>query len=202
MESAMFAATGGVNTHKGLIFALSLLVGAWGVLAREGRPSGADVLETAGRMIAPRAEREFDDIKRRGELGECLTHGERAYFLHGIGGVRAEAAKGFPSVVSALASFEDALGAGASYRNAALKALLRLMCRCEDTNVIHRGGINFWRGEYLDWVSEAFAAFDPLGPGDCEPVRTLGGRLVGRGVSPGGAADMLACTLFIYRSKI
>jgi len=206
MERAMYEATGGVNTHKGLIFAMSLLLGASGVVAgavnlRDALPA-EDILWTAGQMIAPRAERELDDIMRRGERGDALSHGERIYFSHGIGGVRREAAKGFPSVEAALGYLENAVNLGASYRDAALKALLFLMLRCEDTNVIHRGGLDFWKGEYAARVFEAELSFNPLEPADYEPIRVLDRLLIDRGVSPGGAADLLACTLFIYRSKI
>jgi triphosphoribosyl-dephospho-CoA synthetase len=51
-------------------------------------------------------------------------------------------------------------------------------------------------------VRETLSKFDPLEPGSYEPALALGHRMVERGVSPGGAADMLACTLFMYRSKI
>jgi triphosphoribosyl-dephospho-CoA synthetase len=202
MELAMYEATGGVNTHKGLIFALSLLLGAWGVCVSGGVSAREDVFAAAGRIISPRMEEELGEIIRKGGRGESLTHGESIYFTHGIGGIRTEAARGFPSVKRALEAFEEALGAGASYGNAALRALLLLMSRCEDTNVMHRGGVDFWRGEYAEWVLEAEGKFDPLEPGDYESVRELDRLLVVRGVSPGGAADMLACTLFMYRSKI
>jgi triphosphoribosyl-dephospho-CoA synthetase len=202
MERAMFAATGGVNTHKGLIFALSLLLGAWGSLADRGAPSRRDIFRAAGEMAAPMVERDMREITFRGRRGGRMTHGERIFFERGIGGIRSEAARGFPSVAAALGAFEESLEGGASIRDAALRALIILMTICEDTNVIHRGGVDFWRGEYKDWARETEGKFNPLEPGNYEPVLALGRLLVERGVSPGGAADMLACTLFMYRSKI
>jgi triphosphoribosyl-dephospho-CoA synthetase len=202
MECAMFEATGGVNTHKGLIFALSLLVAASGarIPAREYSPSA--VLEAAGGIIASDVGREFNSIAQKVERGEKMTHGEKIYFLHGIGGIRAEAAGGFPSVKAGLGALEEALSEGAALRDAAIKAMLTIMLECEDTNVIHRAGVNFWRGEYKERVSGALRGFDPVCPGRYEPLRGLGGRLIELGASPGGAADLLACTLFMYRSKI
>lgn len=202
MESAMFGATGGINTHKGLIFALSLLLGACGVNARRGEFARKSVFETSRRLIAPRVEEELEEISRRGEQGERLTHGEKIFFLHGIGGIRTEASKGFPSVSRGLEALEGALMSGADYRGAAVKALLVIMTCCEDTNVIHRGGVDFWRGDYLDWVRETSRKFDPFDTASYDFVRALDNLLIQRGASPGGAADMLACTLFMYRSKI
>ena len=64
MERAMYEATGGVNTHKGLIFAMSLLLGAFGVVAGHKNIgmealTSWDIFRTAVRMIAPRVEREI-----------------------------------------------------------------------------------------------------------------------------------------------
>ena len=71
----MYEATGCVNTHKGLIFALSLLLGAWGVCASGGVSAREDVFAAAGRIISPRIKEELGEISRRGERGERLTHG-------------------------------------------------------------------------------------------------------------------------------
>jgi triphosphoribosyl-dephospho-CoA synthetase len=202
MERAMYKATGGVNTHKGLIFALSLLLGAAGLCARRGEFAREQIFETSGRLIAPSVEEELDRLRQKGKRGEELTHGEKINLLHGIGGIRTEAARGFPSVRVGLEAFENAILAGAAYRDAAIKALLTLMAECEDTNVIHRGGIDFWLGEYKDLVRETTRNFDPLEPERYESISELERLLIMRGVSPGGAADMLACTLFMYRSKM
>jgi triphosphoribosyl-dephospho-CoA synthetase len=202
MECAMFEATGGINTHKGLIFALSLLVAAAGTRVPSGEYSPEAVFETAGSIIASGADRDFRAIVRKGERGEEMTHGEKIYFTYGIGGIRAEAANAFPSVRAGLSALEEALSEGAAFRDAAIKAMLTIMSVCEDTNVIHRAGVDFWRGEYRDRVSGALRSFDPMCPGCYEPLRGLGNRLIELGASPGGAADLLACTLFMYRGKI
>jgi triphosphoribosyl-dephospho-CoA synthetase len=202
MECAMFEATGGVNTHKGLIFALSLLVAASGVRIPAQKYSPDAVFETAGSIIASDAERELMAIAQKRESGKEMTHGEKIYFLYGIGGIRAEAAAGFPSVKAGLCVLEESLKEGAALRDAAIKAMLTIMLKCEDTNVIHRAGVNFWRGEYKERVSGALCGFDPVYPGRYEALRGLGDRLIELKASPGGAADLLACTLFMYRSKI
>jgi triphosphoribosyl-dephospho-CoA synthetase len=191
-----------VNTHKGLIFAMSLLVAASGVRIPALEHSPDAIFETAGSIIAPDVEREFEAIAEKGKRRERMTHGEKIYFLYGIGGIRAEAAAGFPSVKAGLASLDGALLEGAALRNAAIKAMLTIMSMCEDTNVIHRAGVNFWHGEYKERVNGALTSFDPVYPGCYEPLNGLEDRLVELKASPGGAADLLACTLFMYRSKI
>jgi triphosphoribosyl-dephospho-CoA synthetase len=201
MERAMYVATGGVNTHKGLIFALSLITGSSGVCARRNEFGCDAVLRMSGDIISPLVSADLERVEKRARGGEKLTHGEEIYLAHGLGGIRTEAAKGFPSVRTGLAALTEALSRGAPLRGAAIAALLKLMTVCEDTNVIHRGGMRFWKNEYRDMVRETARKFDPSEP-DAGSVGKLGEPLVSLGISPGGAADLLACTLFLYRSKI
>jgi triphosphoribosyl-dephospho-CoA synthetase len=202
MERAMYGATGGVNTHKGLIFALSLITGSSGVCARRNEFGSDAVLRVSGDIISPLVSADLERAEKRAHRGGKLTHGEKIYLAHGLGGIRTEAAKGFPSVRVGLAVLTKALSGGASLKGAAIAALLKLMTVCEDTNVIHRGGIKFWKDEYRDMVRETARKFDPMEPDAAGSVRKLGELLVSLGISPGGAADLLACTLFLYRSKI
>ncbi|MDR3331839.1 MAG: triphosphoribosyl-dephospho-CoA synthase [Synergistaceae bacterium] len=202
MERTMFSATGGVNAHKGLIFALSLLLGAAGSCLARGNYSPSAVCARAGEIIAPSAEEDLRSIAAKAGNGEPLTHGEKIFIEHGIGGIRSEAAAGFPSLLAALGEMEDALSGGAGMRGATLCALLRLMLVTEDTNVIHRAGIEFWRGEYMEKTRSAKNNFDPANPSDNAPLMELNKFLSKYRASPGGSADLLACTLFIYRSKM
>ena len=77
----------------------------------------------------------------------ALTNGERLYVEHGVTGVRGEAERGFPSVINAgLPALRRALESGASFNDAGLAALLSIMLVCEDSNVMHRAGYEYWRG--------------------------------------------------------
>jgi triphosphoribosyl-dephospho-CoA synthetase len=198
MEHAMFEATGGVNTHKGLIFALSLLAGSAGLCLNGGGPFPEKIRKKSSEIAAPFMEEAFREIKIR---GRDLSHGERIYLEHGVGGIRMEAMSAFPSLGPSLDAYESAANRGAEPNDAALYALLTLMTICEDTNVIHRAGMEFWRGVYMKRAHEALEAFDPIEP-DYKPLFDLDKFLVKNGASPGGAADLLACTLFLYSGKM
>jgi triphosphoribosyl-dephospho-CoA synthetase len=160
------------------------------------------VFETSRAIIASDVAKDFQAVAEKEKRGERMTHGEKIYSSQGIGGIRAEAAAGFPSVKVGLEALEEALRRGAVFRDAAIKAMLTIMSKCEDTNIIHRAGVDFWRGEYKERVNGALRSFDPARPGAYESLRGLGNRLIELKASPGGAADLLACTLFMYRSKI
>ncbi len=203
MENAMFEATEGINTHKGLVFALSLLTGAAGsCLARYGACTPERICRRAAEIAAPACRAEFEKMTSGGP-DHASTHGQRIFLRHGTGGIRKEAMNGFPTLLEhGLPSLETALSSGADLNDAALSALLALMEHCEDTNVVHRAGFDFWQGIYRERVLEASSRFDPLRPGSYEALRDLDDLLLAYRASPGGAADLLACTLFLYRSKI
>lgn len=198
MEKAMFLATGGVNTHKGLIFALSLLLyGAGKMLASHIPLDASEICHAASQVVSGCVSKELESLKST-PIHRPLSHGEQLYLNHGITGIRGEAERGFPSILSGgLSTLEKALTRGASFNNASLQALLSLMLSCEDSNVIYRAGFDFWKKDYREIVAQTLESFDPV-IGDPTPILRLARFLVERHVSPGGAADLLACTLFLH----
>jgi triphosphoribosyl-dephospho-CoA synthetase len=197
MEEAMFKATGGVNTHKGLIFALSLWLYGAGRCAREGRPpEPKEVAFRAAEPVMGAVDRELRPLKEGRLPGRELTHGERLYLEHGVTGIRGEAEGGFPTVVRHICpTISGWLSRGATLNDASIAGLLAAMGTCQDSNVIHRGGYQLWRGPYREAALRALGEFDPLA-GDYSPILRLDLRLKELRVSPGGAADLLACGLF------
>lgn len=104
-EQAMFAATDGVNTHKGANFSLALILGATGAYLSEGRclplqPAETElVLRNVAHMGRLLLDRDRQALRARMKQGDQhLTHGERVLCAHGMQGVRGEAAQGYPLV--------------------------------------------------------------------------------------------------------
>lgn len=198
MEREMAEATGGVNTHKGLVYLMSLLLYGAGYALFSGAPRSAEAASGfAALAVRGAVERELgaliDEPPRR-----ALTNGERLYVEHGVTGVRGEAERGFPSVINAgLPALRRALESGASFNDAGLAALLSIMLVCEDSNVMHRAGYEYWRGEYLVLAAAALRRF--RAPSwNRAPLYELERRFMERRVSPGGAADLLSCTYFLH----
>ena len=172
-EKTMFAATAGVNTHKGAVYGFGLLLAAMG--SRLVR--GGDVFETAAALA------------RAGIPPEPDTHGGEALRRYGASGARGEALAGFPHVRRALTVL-SAPGGGP------LRALLTLLAEVEDTNLLHRGG-----PEGLQFVREA-AADILAGPPEEDAARleALDSACTARNLSPGGSADLLAAALLLERA--
>lgn len=189
-EAAMRAATGGVNTHRGAIFGLGLLVSAAGALGPDARPLSAGAL---GAHVRGRHAAGILD-------GPELLHapGARARRCHGVGGAPAEAAAGFPTLYRiGLPALRRARALRPGDGNAArVGCCLALVAALEDTNLLHRGGAAGYH-----FAREAAARFDReggLARADWfARAEALHHAFVARRLSPGGAADLLAMTLFV-----
>ena len=195
-EKAMLEATGGVNTHRGAIFCLGLALNAAGrVVGR--RMEVVDTEKDMQKCLGEIAQTLFDNKLNDSELHS--THPD-------VKGAREMALGGYREL------FEDWLPC---LRNFPLqKLLLRIMSTLDDTCVIKRVGYD--RAQEVK--REAFeilrsAQNDRTGVqnertglqnDNCHPeepqatkdLRILCERYAAEGISPGGAADMLALTIF------
>ncbi|RQT16136.1 triphosphoribosyl-dephospho-CoA synthase MdcB [Burkholderia contaminans] len=189
-EHAMLAATGGVNTHRGAIFGLGLLCAAAGRRAIPGTmPAGV----TLGAFVS---RRWGADILGGPRLPD--SHGERASRRYGVGGARREAADGFTTVYAVgLPALRRAQRDLPGDREAArVDACFALIAALDDTNLLHRGGqagLDFARA-----TARAFVARGGVRARDWRLRAAAAHRaFVARRLSPGGAADLLAMSVFV-----
>ena len=183
-EEDMLRATGGANTHRGAIFSLGLLCWAAG----GGCADAAALVERSAR-VAGAALRELETLSPE----RARTGGERQYLEFGLTGVRGEAASGFPSALNcALPALRESIAAGMNLNDAGLRALLALMARVDDSNILRRGGM-----ERLREVQARARALGEGEFGDAE-LRALDAQFIAEGLSPGGSADLLAVACFLY----
>jgi triphosphoribosyl-dephospho-CoA synthase len=184
-EGAMFAVTGGVNTHRGAIWALGLLAAAAAMAPPDAPP--ADIAALAGRVAA------FPDRYAPTEA----SHGSLVTRRYGVAGARGEARSGFPHVVGvALPVLRAAREAGRPERFARLDALVALIAHVDDTCLLHRGG----RAALQDARTGARAVLAAGGNATAagrRALRSLEAVLLRHDASPGGSADLLAAALFL-----
>jgi len=192
-ERSMFAATGGVNTHKGSVFTFGLAAAATGrLLARGAVDVDAicmEVAEITAHLVASELERAHD----------ATTAGEAIFRKHGLPGARGEAASGFATVRhGSLPVLRRALAAGCDAETSLHAAFLHLLEHNADTNLVARGGL-----EGAAFARAAAARLRRLGgagaPGFHAAMCALDDEFIARNLSPGGSADLLALTWFLHR---
>lgn len=169
-EQAMFAATGGVNTHKGAIY------------------SGALLLHAAGRLLS--GEEEGDLCELAAQTAAAIpaptgTHG--AAVRAQCGGIRTEAVSGYPTAQAVLRQLRQ---------SGPLDALLLSMSRLDDSTLWHRGGSE---GAQLVRSRAADILAAPASEREAR-TRRLDAELIERNLSPGGSADLLAMAFFLEKA--
>lgn len=199
MDRDMFTATRGINTHKGLIFAMSLLLYGAGFLLSSGkRLNPKDTAKYAAAAIRGCCEKELETLRKTPPQRE-LTSGEKIFLLHGLRGIRGEAESGFATVVNVgIPRLRKALASGASLNESALYSLFHIMETCEDTNIVARKGYPFWKECYRKRLSPLLRLEPPFSEEDWAVIVERDLLFSTEGISPGGAADLLTCTLFLH----
>ncbi len=188
-EAAMRDVTFGVNTHRGAIFGMGLLCAAAGARANGQMDPAMSLGAIVSRLWG-------DDILDGPVL--LHSHGSSARCRYGAGGARMEAARGFPSVydVGLPALRQGALIAPDDAEAARVQACFGLIAAVEDTNLLHRGGpsgLLFARRSAQRFLDEG-----GVGKPDWrDRAQSVHADFIGRRLSPGGSADLLAITLFV-----
>lgn len=194
-EQRMLKLTGGVNTHKGMIFSLGILVCAAGYLKGCGEQfTVAKLCDTVAAICHDITERDYAKLKDKAEL----TKGEAMYLKYSVTGVRGELEKGFPSVRDvSLPVFRKLHEKGYSVNDALVGALVALLAESGDTNILGRHDM-----ETLEYVKEEAQKVVAAGSVETELGRKmivdLDNDFITRYISPGGSADLLAITFFIH----
>lgn len=181
-EAAMFAATNGVNTHKGAIWTMGLLISV--------------VSQHLSQYNEIQLEHFFEDIERLVSFADnsyqkdTETHGDVVKKKFGKGGAFLEASQGFPHIQIALDEYYQC-PTTEKKTDKQLRMLLRLMTTLDDTCILYRKDETVLRQfQYLakaaNQPSLKNKAFDTL-IAFCEEEN----------ISPGGSADLLAGAIFM-----
>lgn len=184
-EKTMMAVTGGINTHRGAIWSLGLLVTA--VALHAGSCSAGQAVDSAA-TLARLADTASPPV---------FSKGQYASRRYRVPGAREEAQAGFPHITQkALPQLGESRLRGVGEEAARVDALLAIMASLSDTCILSRGG---WSA----LVAVQQGARTVLKAGG---IGTAAGKAAFYGleenmlalrVSPGGAADLLAATLFL-----
>lgn len=190
-EAAMHAATGGVNTHKGAIFAFGILAAALGRrLAAQDTTTLAEVQDDIRAISA-------EILAELHQPGENSA-GKRGYAQHGIRGARGEAASGYTTVTRhALPVYRQALAADGNPRRALLAALVALYATNDDSTTLARVGLDGLRA-HQHWARQLLADRATLADETrlADAIAAYARDCAARRLSAGGSADLLALTVW------
>lgn len=195
-EKNMFNATGGINTHKGLVFSIGIIAAAAGLHYKKHR--NENILATEISELVKLITKDITIELREIEEKEDLTYGERLYLKYGVKGIRGEVEEGFQTVLEyALPAFKTLIKEDKHINDILIQVLLHLMANTEDSNILGRHDM-----ETLEFAkSKAKAALSHGG------IFTYYGKLyveemdksfIQKNISPGGSADLLAITIMLY----
>jgi triphosphoribosyl-dephospho-CoA synthase len=188
-EAAMMRTTNGVNTHRGAIWALGLLVTAAALNPEDLSPDG--LCQRVGQLAL------IED--RHQTPGKSQSHGQTVAQKYGAMGAREQAQAGFPAVTqTGLPQLVRSRAAGHGEQNARLDALLAIMTTLSDTCVLYRAGEEGLHAMQHGAQRVLHAGGSATLSGR-RALNQLDQQLLSLNASPGGAADLLAACLFIDR---
>lgn len=223
-ETAMYQATAGVNTHKGMIFTMGIVLAATGMLYAQPERSTDAILHETQQMTARSLAEDFQQMLTHAPR----THGEQLFHDTGERGIRGQAMEGFPilrdTALPWLRRFlhiqEDTVLQAAFSRQATLRqdllqdeghmhrehfenavhvsTLIAIMSVLNDTNVLIRSSYPdlCWLQSESSSILSKGAMFTEEG---VHAIEALNARCIEKNISPGGAADILAVAILLER---
>ncbi len=193
-EKNMYKITDNVNTHKGAIFSLGLICAAFGRLWSADFPfrSAEDICREASNIAKNKVLQDFTKMNE-------TTAGEKLYIKYGIKGIRGEVLSGFETVIKiSLPCYKNLKSKNYPSNDAGTITLLYIISNILDTNLYKRGGIE--GAEYAKNITKELLKRSPQPK--AQEIELLDKAFIERNLSPGGAADLLALTYFLYEIEL
>lgn len=196
-EDEMFSATNGINTHKGLIYSMGIICSAVGHLQIERKEYDIDaVFDFCAEMTNRSVKKDFSEIKHKVDL----THGEKLFSEYGITGIRGEVSGGFQSVRKVgVPVLEHFLAKGLTVNESGTITLLYYIASVHDSNAAFRSGPEA-QNVLREKISKQLSG-EPAPERLLHFAKRLDGIFIDHNISPGGCADLLAITYFVYFYK-
>lgn len=173
VESEMFKATNNINTHKGGIFSLILVLAGISI---------SDKYEKINTNIRLLTKDIYDDFK---DINNNPTYGMKFYQLYNISGIRKQAYEGYQSVFEIFEPY---------YSNTKdiTKTYLKIISLIDDTTIIKRSSIDELENiknisSKINHTHDEYIKFNE--------------ELINKNISCGGSADLLSIVLILNLVK-
>jgi holo-ACP synthase/triphosphoribosyl-dephospho-CoA synthase len=185
MEAAMFEATGNVNTQKGIIFLLGLSLFACGKLFSENDHFQAAEFRSIIKNVCKDLVR--NEMVNTAQSGK--SHGEKIFLKYGFSGARGEAESGLATVFDF--GLPELIQVKQPDDETLIKCFLAIAANNNDTNILFRSN-----PEVLNsFKNLCLIALEDFNPTNYTAVIDVCKQ---ENISPGGSADLLAVTIFVW----
>lgn len=197
-EASMYAATGGVNTHKGLIFSLGILCASVGSCYASGKIISVDqIMLQEQQMVRRILMEELDRLNKKTECFARESHGENLYKKMGVTGVRGEAIDGYRTVREiGLPVMIEGMKQKKDFNQIKLQTLMTFMNKTEDTNVLSRTNMQTLL-ETQKIAEEYLQEGGVYAVNGISRLIELDKYFTEKNISHGGCADLLAISIFL-----
>ena len=192
-EKEMYEATKGINTHKGTIFSMGILLAVLGVHLKENKKIDLKILSEKIKEMCKPLLNELEDAD------SISTYGEKAYKEYHLTGARGLAISGYEIVlldgINKLKDFCKSL----DFETACILLLFYYMSVLDDTNIVNRASITTLK-EVQILSKELFEQHRKIL--EKENIKNSMSKLndifIEKNISAGGSADLLILTIFIH----
>ncbi|MBR3644433.1 MAG: triphosphoribosyl-dephospho-CoA synthase, partial [Parasporobacterium sp.] len=186
------------NTQKGEIFSLGILCACSGRILDHEKASAEECCLLAAELCDGLCEEAFSKLSDK----KILSDGEKAYLEYGCTGIRGEAQSGYRTVLSiSLPVYSQFLSEGISQNDALIQTLLYLIAGTDDSNVVAKCGTEGANYAKIA-AAEAIRAGGIFTSEGRSLLREMDADFSKKHISPGGCADLLAVTHFLYKVYI
>ncbi len=191
-EEKMRIATNNINTHKGAIFNLGF------VCAAMGRCIQSEIPLTAKNICEQLVDKWQFDLTNRLKRNPS-SHGQKMFNKYGITGAIEMVSNGFEVIQNqALPCFYNTIYHTKDFEKASMQALITLLSVLPDTNIVWRGGIRSL--ENVQILAKQFLQEGGVHQINWrQKVSNMNQYFINNNLSPGGSADLLAVTIFLYK---
>ena len=195
-EKDMYQATNGINTHKGTIFSMGILIS---VLASYFKETDEIDLKILSQKIKNMCSSLIDELEN---INNFSTYGEKAFKNYHLTGARGLALSGYDIVlldgINKLKEFTKSL----DFETSCILLLFYYISLLDDTNIMNRTNFetlkeiqilckNLYEENSKSLLKEKIR----------NEMSKLNDIFIEKNISAGGSADLLILTIFIYFIK-
>ncbi len=194
-EKTLLKKTNGVNTYRGAIFLLGILLPSIVDAVYNNKPF--DNIQKNIKILCKDILNDFESLDEKIKNNMPLTYGEKIYIEHGITGIRGVAKSGIKIAFELEPKFSNSK---AKINELVIDILLSTMASLDDTVILHKHSI-----ETLNYIKTKSQDIINLGGYSTnvgrKSVEYLTSECIKHDISPGGSADIVTIVLILIKIR-